>query len=198
MNESQAESLQISMFQALAANDPQAVEEFWQQYAGPLRRVAQRQISRSLGRRVDADDVLQSACRTFFRRMGEGQFQCRCDDDLWRLLLTITLNKVRMQARYHARQCRGLEKEQTFDVETAGAHEAGTEQAVQQVDFADYMESIFRHFDEEAREVFGRMLDGQTQTQIATNMEISERTVRRIRVRIQERLQVLLAEDSDR
>lgn len=196
MTNSPTETFDVQWFEALAANDPDAVAEFWQNYAGPLRRVAQKQISKSLARRIDADDVLQSACRTFFRRIGQGEFECQSDDDLWRLLLTITLNKVRMQARYHARQCRGMEREQAVELETTAANHAGNEPALRQVEFADYLESIFRHFDEEPREVLERMLDGQTQTQIASAMEISERTVRRIRVRIQERLQVLLAEDS--
>ncbi|MEM6688768.1 MAG: ECF-type sigma factor [Planctomycetota bacterium] len=187
-----------SWFEALAANEPQAVEEFWDQYAGPLRRLAQKQISKSLGRRVDADDVLQSACRTFFRRIGQGEFSCQCDDDLWRLLLTITLNKVRMQARYHSRQCRGLERERSMDFAVAISTGLETDATTQQIDFADYLESIFQYFDIESREVLQRMLDGETQARIATIMRISERTVRRIRVRIQDRLQTLLTEDNDR
>lgn len=177
-------------FAALAEGDPDVVSEFWQSYGAPLRRVAERQISQSLGKRVDADDVVQSACRTFFRRFGQGEFEFHNQSDLWRLLLTITLNKVRIQARYHGRQCRGLSKEQVLDADAPIAR--GMVNEMEQIDFADFLESVFLQFDDESRQLLQRMLDGQTQNEIGLAMGISERTVRRMRGRIQDRLQTML------
>ena len=63
-------------FDALAEGDPDVETEFWNAYGEPLRRVASRQISSALAKRVDPEDIVQSACRTFFRRVRQGEFQC--------------------------------------------------------------------------------------------------------------------------
>ena len=64
----------IAWLDDLAEGKPTAVEQFWQRYGESLQRVAERQIASWLRRRVDPEDVVQSACRTFFRRAIEGNF----------------------------------------------------------------------------------------------------------------------------
>jgi hypothetical protein len=92
--------------------------------------VADRQIATWLRRRVDPEDVVQSACRTFFRRASLGDFSLASKDDLWRLLLTITLNKVRMQARFHTRNRRNAAREQALP-ESASLQPAQWDEAIQ-------------------------------------------------------------------
>lgn len=178
-------------FEQLANGDPDVVAEFWETFGEPLRRVADRQISRSLGQRVDADDIVQSACRTFFRRAGKGEFECADSGDLWRLMLTITLNKARGQARFHGRQRRGTGSEQPLDASPAVAV-ARIEDAIEQVDFADFMESVLEKLDNESGEILQRLLDGQGQGEIAESLGCSERTVRRMKTRIRENLESML------
>ncbi|MEM9645091.1 MAG: sigma-70 family RNA polymerase sigma factor [Planctomycetota bacterium] len=178
-------------FHELADGNPRVVEEFWQKYAGPLRRVADRQISASLGKRVDAEDIVQSACRTFFRRAGQGEFECTDQDDLWRLMLTITLNKARMQARFHGRARRGVSQERSLDADPSLANDH-VEQAIEAVDFADFLETVFAKLDDESRRILERMLDGQTQDEIAAAVGCSQRTVRRMKGRIRDDLTSLL------
>lgn len=182
---------------ALAGGDPTIEAEFWQTYAGPLHRVADRQLSQQLKRRVDPEDVVQSACRTFFRRVRQGEFAIRDRSDLWRLLLTITLNKARLQARYHGRIRRGANREQSLadDPTSAGA---SFEAALEQIDFSDFLESILRHLSDEQQEIFRRTLDGQTQNEIAEAVGCSERTVRRMQVAIREQLQSILQSELQR
>jgi len=179
---------------ALAAGDPIVAAEFWQSYAGPLRRVADRQLSQRLKRRVDPEDVVQSACRTFFRRAREGEFSIHDHSDLWRLLLTITLNKARMQARYHGRARRGLDREQAL-VEEPASGGAALEDALSQIDFADFLDSILKHLSTEQQDIFQRSLDNQTQDEIAAAIGCSQRTVRRMQVKIREQLQTILQDD---
>lgn len=182
---------------ALAGGDPTIEAEFWQTYAGPLHRVADRQLSQQLKRRVDPEDVVQSACRTFFRRVRQGEFAIRDRSDLWRLLLTITLNKARLQARYHGRIRRGANREQSLaddPTSSGGSFEA----ALEQIDFSDFLESILRHLSDEQQEIFRRTLDGQTQNEIAEAVGCSERTVRRMQVAIREQLQSILQSELQR
>ncbi len=178
----------------LAAGDPIVTQEFWDDYAVPLQRVADRQLSQQLKRRVDAEDVVQSACRTFFRRVQHGEFEFNDRDDLWRLLLTITLNKARMQARFHGRARRGLGKEQSLEGDLVSQTQS-FDQAIKDVDFADSLDVIFEKLDDEQCEILRRLLDGETQEQIANAIGCSQRTVRRMQVRIREQLQSILAND---
>lgn len=182
-------------FAALASGDPSIEEEFWKTYAGPLHRVADRQLSQQLKRRVDPEDVVQSACRTFFRRVRQGEFQLQDRSDLWRLLLTITLNKARMQARFHGRACRGMDREQSLAEEPAGGKGKNFEDALAEIDFNDFLESILKHLSEEQQEILQRTLDGQTQDEIAAAVGCSQRTVRRMQTKIRESLQSILQAD---
>src|SRR5436305_1791131 len=98
--------------QRFRAGDPEVVRQFWDQYGPLLHRVAAKHLEGRLRRRVGPEDVVQSACRTFFRRAQGGQFELDDSEGLWRLLCAITLTKIREQARYHMRQKRGLDQEQ--------------------------------------------------------------------------------------
>ena len=59
----------------LAEGNPEAEHEFWNLYGERLQRLASQNLSSGLRRRVGAEDVVQSACRTFLRRAQDGQFE---------------------------------------------------------------------------------------------------------------------------
>lgn len=167
----------------LAAGEPDAVNEFWQRYGESLQRVAERQIASWLRQRVDPEDVVQSACRTFFRRAGEGNFSLESKDDLWRLMLTITLNKVRMQARFHTRNRRSVSRERALP-EAQSLQPSEWDDAIEKIDLKDLLEAAFSEHDDERKRVLQLWLDGHTQKEIASDVGCSERTVRRIQDRI--------------
>ncbi|HBE72155.1 MAG TPA: hypothetical protein DDW52_28810 [Planctomycetaceae bacterium] len=167
----------------LAEGQPDAVQEFWGRYGDALQRVAERQIASWLRRRVDPEDVVQSACRTFFRRASEGDFTLESKDDLWRLLLTITLNKVRMQARFHTRNRRSVTRESGMP-EVQSLQPAEWDHAIEQIDLQDMLQAAFGSEDDERHRVLQMWLDGCKQREIAESVGCSERTVRRIQERI--------------
>lgn len=185
----------IAWLDDLAEGKPTAVEQFWQRYGESLQRVAERQIASWLRRRVDPEDVVQSACRTFFRRASEGNFSFESKDDLWKLLLTITLNKVRMQARFHSRKRRSISKEQTMP-EEANLQPAEWDHAIEQVEMQDMLQVAFADKDDERKRVLEMWLECRTQNEIAKVIGCSERTVRRIQDRIRKDLGSFLQEES--
>src|SRR5690348_13861516 len=99
------------LIQGLRSGDRPVVEEFWEQYGTQLEGLAERYLSERLRRRVGAEDVVQSAYRTFLRRAQAGEFQLADSDGLWRLLCAITIAKVREIARFHRRQRRSIDQE---------------------------------------------------------------------------------------
>ncbi len=92
----------------LQAGNPQAIEQLWRQYADRLQRAARRRLG-DLPRRVfDEEDVAQSAFHSFCRGVMGGRFPALdSQDDLWRLLVTITARKAAAQFKRHLAKKRG-------------------------------------------------------------------------------------------
>src|SRR5688572_16762629 len=82
----------------LRSGDSEATRKFCEEYGPALQAVAAKHLPAGLRRRVGADDVVQSACRTFLRRAQVGEFHLADSESLWRLLCAITLTKVKEQA----------------------------------------------------------------------------------------------------
>ena len=79
------------LIQGLRTGDRQIMQEFWEAYGFALESLADKHVPAGLRRRFGPDDVVQSVCRTFLRRVRCGEFQVLGSENLWRLLCTITL-----------------------------------------------------------------------------------------------------------
>src|SRR5438874_542399 len=183
------------LIQGLRSGDRLIVQEFCEQYGALLQRLAERHLSEGLRRRVGAEDVVQSAYRTFLRRAQAGEFQLDDSEGLWRLLCAITLAKVRELARFHRRQKRGFDQEVPV-----GRHASGTSELpfdpvdprpspAEAAEFADQFEQVMASLDEEERRFVDLKLQQCTNLEVAARLGCSERTVRRILKRVQSRLE---------
>ena len=158
-----------------------------------LQSVAQNQLSSRVQRRVGPDDVVQSACRTFFRRVSSGQFELPDADALWRLMCAITLTKARRAARDQLRKKRNVDAEQYLDsppAEDDGARyelEGSQQTPFESVEFSDQMDKLLANLSPKECQVLDLKLQSFTNDEIATEMKCSERTVRRIITQIRER-----------
>jgi len=176
--------------QGLRDGDREVLFDFWKQYGQALQQVAERNLAPGMRRRVGADDVVQSACRTFLRRAQVGQFELADSEELWRLLCAITLNKVREQTRFHLRQKRGLGQEihavqdSINDPNPAAAKGPTPAEAAA---FGDQLEQLLLGLDAEERKIVDLKLQDFTQDEIAQQLGCSERTVRRVLKRVQAR-----------
>lgn len=185
--------------QAVVEGDELAVAEFWQKYGERLNRLAESRLSSRLARRVGADDVVQSVCRTFFRRAREGQFDLADAEALWRLLCVITVTKCRMTARFHGRERRGLDREQPLDGKPgdsfspceAAAADLPPDKAAE---MDDELARLLGVLDPEEQQLVDLKLQEHTNEEIAKQLGCSERTVRRVLKRVQGRLREILAE----
>lgn len=182
--------------QRLAAGHPDAVERFWNEYAAPLERLASGRLSPALKRRVGSDDILQSVCRTFFRRSKMGDYEITESEQLWRLLCAITINKVQQHARFHHRHRRNVQREQHAVeegemplIEAVQDQQASQEEAIA---FIEQMQYFLNAVDDEERQLIEYRLDGLSNQQIAEKAKISERTVRRIVASVRSRWERML------
>jgi RNA polymerase sigma-70 factor (ECF subfamily) len=188
---------------ALLDGEARTVEQFWGEYGERLNRLAERHLSSRLSRRVGADDVVQSVCRTFFRRAREGQFELSDAEALWRLLCVITLTKCRMTARFHGRERRGINREQPLDaapgdsIGPGNAIAGGEPPPDQAAELDDELQRLLSALDPEQQQVVDLKLQELTNEEIAEQIGCSERTVRRVLARVQSRLRGMLEEGSE-
>ena len=90
-----------SLLKRFRTGNQDAATALYLRYAKRLERLAKVNVSRSLAARVDTEDVVQSVFRTFFRRVTQGQYEVGDQEDLWRLLLVMALNKIRSSGTFH-------------------------------------------------------------------------------------------------
>src|SRR5512135_392974 len=84
----------------------------WQRYCRKLLALARSHLNQRIRCREDEQDVLQSMFQSFCRRRRRGDFDLNSRNDLWNLLVTITLCKARSAAHHHRRQRRDIRREQ--------------------------------------------------------------------------------------
>jgi DNA-directed RNA polymerase specialized sigma24 family protein len=156
------------LLNAWRQGDQQAAELLVRRYMVRLTAMARSRLSRKLARRLDAEDAVLSAWRSFFVAAGDGRVTVPEDDNLWPLLVTLTLRKLARQAARHTAQRRSVDEEQNFDREqswqTVLSREPSPDEAAL---VADELESLMASLDRPDRELLSRRLQGQSVAAIA-------------------------------
>lgn len=183
-----------SLVRRFQAGDGDAATALYKRYAQRLQRLAQRNTGADLAARFDAEDVVQSVFRTFFRRVQKGFYDLPAGEELWRLLLVISLNKIRALAVHHRAQKRDVTATLTPDRRT-----------MSQVVDADADDLAFRSLRLVVGEALGdlpvvqqrmilRRIDGCQVEEIATEAGRSKRTVERVLQNFRDRLREIIDE----
>ncbi len=178
--------------QNLVAGDEQAVGEFVSAFGPALERIAADKMSPALQRRVGADVIFQSVCRTFFRRAQGGQFSLPDRDSLWRLLCAITLNKVRLHARFHAAQKRGALRDAGEAASPEAVNAVTTVTPEEAAEFADELAHLVQSLGETEGRLLTLKMEGYSHADIANELTCTERTVGRLLLQVQSRLKELI------
>jgi RNA polymerase sigma-70 factor (ECF subfamily) len=90
-----------SLLRRLRGGETDAATLLYLRYAERLGSLASAQRGADLTSRLDAEDLVQSIFRTFFRRAAEGYYDVPEGEDLWKLLLVIALHKIRDACSFH-------------------------------------------------------------------------------------------------
>ena len=183
-----------AMMEDLLAGNEEAAAQIVEQHTAALVAVARRQIGAKLGRRVDPEDIVQSVYRSFFVRVKRGEFELGNGADLWKLLVTITLNKVRRQAKFHRAGRRSMFQEQSLDGgkstefpidNLAQSEEPHPEEAAALV---DEVQTFLATLSTRDRPILELRLQGYNSVEIARKTGRAERSVRRVLQQIRKRL----------
>lgn len=192
LNRGGAEPSDRSLLQRYRDGREDGAAGIYSRYVQRLRAFVRARCSPQLAARVDADDIVQSAFRSFFRAAHTGVYQVPDDADLWQLLLTITLNKLRAQGVYHHAAKRDVRL--TTSLDQAGQ---APDVAAPQDELADaYLQMVFEEslakLPPAHRALVELRLQGHDVAGIARQVGRSKRTVERMLQQALARLRLLL------
>jgi len=176
----------------LRARDGDAAREVFRRFAGQLVALARRQLHASLRHKVDPEDVVQSAYKSFFRRHDEGKLAVVNWNSLWGLLTLITLRKCADRAAYHraARRDAAREAAAPHDDSPPWPEAPGREPTpLEAALLRETVEQLFADLSEQERPVIELSLQGYSTAEISERLGQPERTVRRVRERVRHRLE---------
>lgn len=167
------------ILQRLGQGDEEAAQDVFERYVERLTALARSRMAPRLSPRIDPDDVVMSAYRSFFLRARRGEFQLGAGRDLWHLLVEITLHKLYRQATRHTAQRRSAQREAADEAGAptqATSREPSPEAAAL---LANELAAAMAELSPERRATLEQRLQGLELAEIAQSLGKSERTVRR-------------------
>jgi len=175
-----------SLLVRFQAGEDDAATALYTRYAERLMVLAHRNAGDDLSARVDAEDIVQSVFRTFFRRVSDGHYLIPEGEELWKLLLVIALNKVRMIAEHHRAAKRDIGQTRSI----------GQQEFANRADATDVLrmtiDDILVTLPEPHQQVVHERIDGYEIAEIAQRVALSRRSVERILQSFRKRLRTSL------
>jgi RNA polymerase sigma-70 factor (ECF subfamily) len=169
-----------SLVRRFRAGEQDAATALYRRYAQRLQRLAQRNTASDLAPRFDPEDVVQSVFRTFFRRVQKGYYDLPAGEELWRLLLVISLNKIRALAVHHRAQKRNVKTTVVPDPQLLSrlAHSDADELALHSLQMV--VREVLNDLPYVQQQMILRRIDGCQVDEIASETGRSKRTVERV------------------
>ena len=168
----------------LKSGDQDAAQLLWQRYFQRLVQLARRKMTSKARRGADEEDIALSAFARFCQRAEQGFLpNVRNRDDLWQLLVTLTVRMAIDQARLENRQKRGGpiaadgEPPTAVDYEELASSLHAPDFLVQVAEECDRLLSALG--DEELKSIARWKTDGFTNQEIAARLGCVLRTVER-------------------
>ncbi len=190
-----AEDSFVDVMARLDREDPRAADEIVRRYGQQLIAFVAPRLLGAIGRKVDAEDLVQSALGSFFRSNSQEPFQLQGWDNLWGLLATMTLRKCRFQVRQYLTQKRHVCRETSLDPNKTDQDglEAicGSPTPLEAAALGDLVEQLLAGLEGTTRIIAELILQGQSAPEIAPKIGLTERSVYRQLERIRSRLRAL-------
>lgn len=191
------ESSDNSLVRRFRAGEDDAATQLYKRYADRLYRLAQRNTATDLTRRFDAEDVVQSVFRTFFRRVRTGLYDLPDGDELWRLLLVISLNKIRALAIHHRAQKRSVNATVAPGPELLSQFTGTSSESLALTSLKLVIGDVLKDLPEVQQQMIVRRIEGCQVEEIAAETGRSKRTVERVLQDFRGRLRGLIDEQPD-
>ena len=143
-------------------------------YLPKLIRLAERNMSSRLKAKMGSDDMADSIIGSVIRMSREGKLRIEESDEFWRLLVAISLNKVRKKARHF----KALKRDSGREVQVGGDWQSLDELARSSGDpsredgeaIGNLLEGLVDKLDDDCKSVLAGKLDGKSNLEIAATL----------------------------
>ena len=188
----------LEFLERLKQGDDDAAAEVFQLYANRLIGLAYNRLDSRIQQKVDPEDVMLSAFKSFFRRQKDGAFELTGWDSLWALLVGITVRKCGRQIATFRSAKRDINRELTPRDDDAPGFEASASEPTPQeaAMLVEMLEGLMQDLSPRDRTILAMRLDGYNILEIAEKVDRTERTVSRTLRRVREQLEQIDSEDS--
>jgi RNA polymerase sigma factor (sigma-70 family) len=171
--------------------DPRAAFEH---FSRRLIGLARGHLQGRLQHKVDPEDVVQSAYKSFLVRYGDGALAAEGWEGLWGLLTLITIRKCADRARYYQADCRDLHREagtaRSSDSSAVWHDVAGREPTPDEATvLAETVTGLLHQLSGDERTIVELSLQGYSTQEISEQTGRAERSVRRLRERVRKHLE---------
>jgi RNA polymerase sigma-70 factor (ECF subfamily) len=181
-------SPQTGSADALRQGDEDAAVRLVERYSARLRELVRTRCSPQLARLLDPEDIIQSVFRRFFQQLADPEYGIPAGEELWLLLLTITLNRLRSAETYHRAKKRDLRRTVGSTEETQWIGSSGRSSVEEDLEVEETLEQLSPRY----RTVVRLRLAGYGVAEIAEQLGRSHRTVERLFEEIRKQLGELL------
>lgn len=176
------------------AGEGDAAADIFDRYVARLLSLARARIGAKLRRRVDPDDVVQSAYHSFFVHARNKEYQLTRSGDLWRLLASTTLNKLYGQIERQTAAKRTIHRD--ADEDSPLAHLSSREPSVVEiVAMGEQLRLVMDDLSPNERMVLMSTLQGESTEAIASSIGKSERTIRRLLNQAKQKFEAVLLDE---
>jgi RNA polymerase sigma-70 factor (ECF subfamily) len=175
----------------------EAASQVFARFASRLIEVARSQLSPQIRQKVDPEDVLQSVFRSFFSRNAEGQFgEFESWDNLWAMLVVLTLRKCGRRIDYFHAACRDVQREVSTPMPSDArdqkwAFSAPEPTPSEAAMLTETVEQLMSSLEGRYRKILALSLQGYIPAEIGAQVGCTERTVYRVLEGIKEWLETV-------
>lgn len=176
------------------AGEDAAATELFDRYAARLLGLVRTRLGAKLRRRVDSDDIVQSAFRSFFLQARNPALVLHEPGQLWRMLAAFTLHKLHGQIERHTAAKRNVLREEPADLPLSRSAAEGPSIA-EAIAVAEQFWLVANSLSPQEKAVLAGTLQGQSPDEIAESIGKSARTVRRLLAGLERKVEQRLLGD---
>ncbi|MFM7592947.1 MAG: RNA polymerase sigma factor [Isosphaeraceae bacterium] len=203
MNQEEIDAEFLELSQSVSKSDHDLLEAFrsgqmdastrlYMKYADRLIGMTARKSSSELAAKVDPEDIVQSVFRTFFRRVEKGQYDVPEGEDIWKLLLVITLNKIRAVVAFNRAAKRDMRRTKSDAMVEGAVAQADNKDEIALATLRIVIDELLADQIEVNQIIIRQRIEGYDILEIAKNVNRSKRTVERVLQGFRARLSQLI------
>jgi RNA polymerase sigma-70 factor (ECF subfamily) len=175
-----------------------AATQVFGRFASRLLALARSRLGPQIRRKEDPEDVLQSVFRSFFHRNAEGEFgEFDSWDNLWAMLVVMTVRKCGRHIDYFRAACRDVDREESpaasdsYDANRSpSADDPLPSEAAM---LTETVEQLMNSLQGRHRQILMLSLQGYAPAEISSQVGCTERTVYRVLETVKEWLEARAA-----